>query len=317
MMNRMAPKLLFLSLFCLILLDTAHGADEHLAGTPLLTGTPLAESVKKDLQEHNKFTAKNEEDVIKKRLEIEGATRFADWKRAAEEGIPEGQVLLATCYYYGIHVSEDHEEAVKWIRKAAGIHGTSLNVPLPLVPIKVNFESVPKKGLADAQYLLGVYHYKGIGVPSNAKEAIKWFLHAAEQGNAEAQFQLGRCSFNGWGVPEDKEEAIKWYHKAAEQGHVKSQSLLGLYYFEGTGVPEDKAEAVKWFHKAAEQDFSTAQFVLGGCYLGGVGVSKDRAEAEKWFRKAAEQGHAEARHALSSLETLQRITRMTPPQQTE
>ena len=65
MLKRIAPKLFFLSLFCLILLGMAHGADEHLAGTP------LAESVKKDLREHNECTAKNEEDAVKKCFETE------------------------------------------------------------------------------------------------------------------------------------------------------------------------------------------------------------------------------------------------------
>jgi len=100
-MNKIAYKLFFLSLFCLILFGTAHGTDEH-----------WTEAIKKDLRDHNEFTAKNEEDTIKQRLETEGATRFADWKKAAEEGIPEGQALFATCYYYGVHVSKDHKEAV-------------------------------------------------------------------------------------------------------------------------------------------------------------------------------------------------------------
>ena len=288
MMNRMIQKLFFLSLFCLVLLGTAHGADEQ-----------LAESVKKDLREHNEFTAKNEEDAIKKRLETEGATRFADWKQAAEQGIPEGQVLLSVCYRFGINVPQDNEEAIKWIRKAAKIHGTSLNLsPLPLVPIKVTFESVPKQGLADAQYLLGMYYLEGIGVPTDAKKAIEWFRRAAEQEHVEAQFQLGKCYFGGWGVSEDKEKGIELIRKAAEQEHAKAQSLLAACYMEGSGVPKDIAEAIKWIRKAAEQGHAVAQFILGTFYFGGYGVPEDKAEGARWFRKAAEQGNVDAQFGL-------------------
>ena len=66
-----------------MLLGTAHGADEH-----------WIETIKKDLREHNEYTVKNEEDATKKRLETEGATRFADWKQAAEQGNAHAQCAL-------------------------------------------------------------------------------------------------------------------------------------------------------------------------------------------------------------------------------
>ena len=50
--------------------STVQGTDEH------VTGTPLAESVKKDLREHNEYTAKNDEEAIKKCFETEGACAY-------------------------------------------------------------------------------------------------------------------------------------------------------------------------------------------------------------------------------------------------
>ena len=286
MMNRIAQKLFLLSLFCLILVSTAYGADEQ-----------LAEAVKKDLREHNEFTTKNGADATKKRFETEGTTRFADWKKAAEEGLPEGQILLATCYCYGVNVPKDHKEAIKWIRKAAEVRSTSLNFPspVPMVPIQFNFVFAPKPGNADAQYLLGMYYFEGIGVPTDAKKAIEWFRRAAEQEHAEAQFQFGKCYFNGWGIPEDKEEAIRWYHKAAEQGLVDAQLAIGGYYISDS---EDKEEGFKWLSRAAEQGHVLAQTMLGVCYLEGKGVAKNATEGIKWLRNAAVLGESLAQYQL-------------------
>ena len=69
-------------------------------------------------------------------------------------------------YDKGEGVEQDHEEAVKWYRKAAD------------------------QGDADAQFNLGVMYYNGEGVPEDDKEAVKWWRKAAEQGHAEAQYFL-------------------------------------------------------------------------------------------------------------------------------
>jgi len=136
MLNRIAQKIFFLFLCCLILSGTAHGADEH-----------WTEAIKKDLREHNEYTGKNDPEATKKRLETEGLIRFADWKKAAEEGIPEGQVLLAVCYHYGVHVSGDHKEVMKWIRKAA------------------------EQGNAVGQYQFALCYFLGVGISEDKAEA--------------------------------------------------------------------------------------------------------------------------------------------------
>jgi TPR repeat protein len=162
------------------------------------------ETIKKDLREHNDYIAQNEEPVIKKRLETIVPNRLADWKRSAELGMPEGQVLLGICYHYGVGVLENKEEAIKWYYKAA------------------------QQGNVDGQDRLAANYYDGEGVPENKMEAVKWWHKAAEQGLAMSQCSLGACYANGIGVPEDEAKVEKWLRKAAEQGYVLSQCNLGL-----------------------------------------------------------------------------------------
>ena len=235
---------------------------------------------------------------------------FAAWKRAAEDGQPEGQVLLGECYFHGVVVPEDYTEAVKGYRKAAeqgnadahamlGIcYSHGLGVPEDKAEAVRLFRQAEEQGNANAQVLLGMCYLEGLGVRENKTEAVKWFRKAEEQGNANAQVMLGMCYLNGQGVPENPAEAVKLYRQAAEQGSREAQCILGVCYMRGLGVPEDLKEAVKWWRKAAEQGNAEAQSMLGDSYYHGNGVPENKREAVKWYRLAAEQGDADAQYSL-------------------
>jgi len=47
------------------------------------------------------------------------------------------------------------------------------------------------------------YYTDFFTVPQDYKEAVKWYLKAAEQGYALAQFNLGNMYYNGDGVLQD------------------------------------------------------------------------------------------------------------------
>jgi uncharacterized protein len=191
---------------------------------------------------------------------------------------------------------------------------------------------VVEQGLANAQHNLAYCYDRGLGIPKDEAEAVKWYRKAAEQGHPKAlealkretnadwsivglddagdlfklaeqgdvnaQYKLGSMYLNGKGVAEDATEAVKWYRKAAEQGVAIAQFLLGCMYANGEGVAEDATEAVKWYRKAAEQGVAIAQCNLGLMFLNGEGVAEDDAEAVKWFKKAAEQGYLDAQYNL-------------------
>ena len=105
-----------------------------------------------------------------------------------------------------------------------------------------------EQGDAFAQWLLGLMYDNGLGVPQDAKEAVKWFRKAAEQGYAPAQYNLGVRYSNGQGVLKDYKEAVKWIRKAAEQGFAEAQNNLGVRYYKGQGVLKDDVNAYAWFN---------------------------------------------------------------------
>ena len=108
-----------------------------------------------------------------------------------------------------------------------------------------------ESGDAEAQNNLGVMYNKGLGVPEDYAEAVKWYRLAADQGYADAQCNLGVMYDNGQGVPQDYAEAVKWTRLAADQGDAEAQGNLGVMYHDGRGVPQDYGEAYAWFSVAA------------------------------------------------------------------
>lgn len=125
-------------------------------------------------------------------------------KDYAEQGNPEVQYILATCYQEGNGVKKNIKEAIKWWRKSA------------------------EQGNAQAQYKLGDCLFAGEGVSENKEEAAKLYQQAAEQGLAEAQYSLASCLLYGDGIEKDRKNAISWLKKAADQEFRKAQRALAI-----------------------------------------------------------------------------------------
>ena len=115
-----------------------------------------------------------------------------------------------------------------------------------------------KRGLAWAQYALGVCYDRGQGVKQDAKKAAALFAEAAGQGHVKAAYNLGLCYLKGEGVKQDAKKAAALYEKAAAQGHVLAAYNLGVCYFKGQGVEQDFRKAAHWVSKAAAQGDSKA-----------------------------------------------------------
>jgi tetratricopeptide (TPR) repeat protein len=147
------------------------------------------------------------------------------------------------------------------------------------------------QGDVRAQYAVGELYQKGLGVPADDAEAVRWFKLAANQSNARAQAELGYIySDGGPGVVPDAAEAARWYSLAAAQGDAMGQNGLGAMYEVGSGVQRNLDEGLRLFRLAADQGNVNAQANLGMAFYKGVGVKRDLGQARAWFAKAAAQG---------------------------
>ena len=77
-----------------------------------------------------------------------------------------------------------------------------------------------------AQYDLGVYHYKGLGVPNNDQEAARLFRLSSDQGFSRATCNLARCYLLRAGVEENLPEAIRLFQLAKTQGLKEANSCF-------------------------------------------------------------------------------------------
>lgn len=287
----------------------------HLAVAATVVATPQAQCETPLQTTRAKAAAGDVEAMFQLATELrrdtseEGRAERLDWyRKAAELGHTESQVMLGSDYAHGVFAPLDAVAAAKWYGMAA------------------------KNGHAEAQYYMGVAHHLGKGVREDPVEAAKWYMKAAEQGYASAQFMLGWVYAHGHGVEKDPATSLVWWRKAAAAakfGWAGAGFNIGVAYATGAGVPKDPAEAARWYPDevssgvqlgalylgfdeacdtnvavwwygdAAEQGNSLAQCLLAEAYVSDwPWASKDAAKAMYWYRKAAEQGSAWAQEVL-------------------
>ena len=83
-------------------------------------------------------------------------------------GRPHSIYFLGYMYYWGKCVQQDHDEAIKWFRKAAEV------------------------GDKDGMYYLGKAYEKGNGVENSRQKAIEWYQKALSYGSEDAEACLTR-----------------------------------------------------------------------------------------------------------------------------
>lgn len=134
-----------------------------------------------------------------------------------------------------------------------------------------------------AQFRLGVAYDFGRGVRRNGKEAMRWYLAAAEQGHPEAQNSVG----SGLQAEERYAEALRWYERASGQNHAHATNNLAYLYDLGLGVAQDRQRAFDLYSRAAELGWAEAMWNLSQMYAAGqLGGPPDPVSACIWGRRA-------------------------------
>jgi len=205
-------------------------------------------------------------------------TEAVDWyRKAADQGDPEGRVRMGNMYRIGMGVQQDYAEAVRYYRLAA------------------------EQGNPNGQNALAFMYQQGLGVTQDYAEAARLLQLSANQGNSTGQYDLGSLYEKGLGVKMDNEEAARLFKLSADQGNPHAQNALGVMYARGVGVKQDYTEAARLFRLSADQGLPGGQFDLGRLYELGQGVPQDLDQAVAWYSKAAAQGDPNAKSALQRL----------------
>ena len=102
--------------------------------------------------------------------------------------------------------------------------------------------------MAPAQFRLGGFYEKGIGVKKDLAAARDLYLAAAGKGNGKAMHNLAVLYAEGIDGPADYANAAHWFREAADHGVTDSQYNLGILYARGTGVTQNYAEVLQMVH---------------------------------------------------------------------
>jgi TPR repeat protein len=108
-------------------------------------------------------------------------------------------------------------------------------------------------------YIIGNFGVSGaMDVPQDYKQAMNWFIKAANNGNDNAMNLIGDMYHYGRGVTTNIPSAIEWYIKGANQGNEWTQANLGYFYENEDGF-KDLQKAANLFQKAADNSDSRAE----------------------------------------------------------
>lgn len=135
-------------------------------------------------------------------------------------------------------------------------------------------------------YENGNFHGWLPGFAQDHRKAAHWLSRAARAGHPRAQFMLGILHAHGWGVPNDRVLAVDWFTRSARNGYGPACYHLGWMYHKGDGVPRDDEEARRLLEQAAAQGMAAAHLALGRFYARGEGVPADAVQALKQYALA-------------------------------
>ena len=179
-------------------------------------------------------------------------------------------------------------------------------------------------GAAAAQFLVGLMHRDGLGVPRDIPQAQRWLRLAAEQGYEGARFVLGEIELvdgsasepasptRPLGRADPAPTVAPAVTPPAPEPQAKppaeSESRPEPRPAPRTTSPEPSPSTAgpltgraHWLEVAANQGNRRAQYDLARLYESGRGAPRDMAKALAWYREAAEREHVSAQLRLATL----------------
>ncbi|MEZ3591661.1 MAG: sel1 repeat family protein [Muribaculaceae bacterium] len=220
---------------------------------------------------------------------------------ASNAGHPLARYLLGVCYLKGHGVAKDEIEGLHLLDEAISLGAVEAITEKGIYYRRCNklekgLELIRKasdKGDPRAQFIIGLYHYRGTAVQQDFELAVDYFKEAANGGFVAAQRALGTCYFYGDGVAQDYEKAVKWWMCASKQGDSESQYNLAFCYMKGRGVYQDDNEAFRLFTLSASSpnEYALSAHQLAECYHHGIGTERNDSLSDMWRQRAAQLGY--------------------------
>lgn len=164
------------------------------------------------------------------------------------------------------------------------------------------FLQAAEKGHASAQNIVAGKYINGRGVAQNIPEGLKWLKKAVDAGQPSALSQLAACYALGRFVEQDGKKAVELAEKAIEAGDYNGYFTIGYIHEKGIGgVKADYGDAFSYYIKGAEKQDPACEKMVGLSYYYGDGVEKDETKGITWLKLAVQHGDSEAESILNKL----------------
>lgn len=226
-------------------------------------------------------------------------------KKAAATGEAEGKYALAEAYIYGSAGKQDVEEGLKLLDEMAAEGDVKASEKAEDIRRKVKrakerFDAgIRQPSTASGNYEMGLYCQTGDGFYTYPKQAVQYFLKAAEKEHVHAQYQLALAYHTGEGTKKNEDECVKWLQKAAAKSHKEATELLNEIQ-EKQRLKREKTEFKNHLRQAEKGD-AYAQAKVAELYLNGVGVKEDIQKGIEWYEKASETDEGYAARQLAKI----------------
>ena len=131
---------------------------------------------------------------------VKDVKNFKEFLKEAENNDSKAQTNVAYCYFHGLGVQQNYDEAEKWLKKAM------------------------KNGDELAYVNLGMFYL----LTNNYNKGLEIIKPLAEKGDPTAQANLGACYMNGWGVQQNFDEALKLLKPLSDIGNARALALTAF-----------------------------------------------------------------------------------------
>ncbi len=121
-----------------------------------------------------------------------------------------------------------------------------------------------ESGDVQAEFLFGMMLAGFPQLGHGMKDALPWFLKAAQSGARAAQYQVGESLMHGMGCQCETNKGEVWLRKAAEADQADAQVTLAQYALRGTPDDASSRIAKTWLERAAASGNHDGMLYLAG-----------------------------------------------------
>ncbi len=220
------------------------------------------------------------------------------YRKAAKQGYASAYFNLGAAYYNGDGVPYQRVSACTWFLLAEH-YGSD--------PGKDAFartrDELGANYVAQPYYFAALMLQKGQEVPQDLPQAVTWMREAANRDLAVAQWRLGEFYGKGIGLPKDPNEAASWRQRALAADHSGGLMMeMGDLYRNGQEVPQDDKLALQWYESAASLGQWIGMLNAAEMYAQGIGTVRDITKAYLYVVAASIRHRQGSGDILKSLE---------------